>query len=213
MKALALILLLLGFWALPAKAQQAYWLIGGDTGHVYSLNDNAVVVTSNGTYVTWLAAGGVPTHIASTSELYDVISRNYPGKLTAAAPVLETAGGLTPFQAFLYRRTGGLTITYTGQSGLDGVYPVDDQWLGGLSSGMLLRCGATALGSCANAFPAGASTYAYVDMHGTSHTLTPVQLSVIALAIQNYFATLYAQLQIGLGGGTPSWPAATVTVP
>ncbi len=207
------LLVLLVFWAMPVKAQQVYWTIGSDVAHVYSLNDNAVVVTSNGAYVAWLTAGGTPTHIASTSELYDVIAAAYPQKLAAAAPVLETAGGLGPFQAFLYRRLAGLTITYTGQDPLNGVYPVDDQWLGGLMSGALIRCGATDLSSCMDAFPGGDATYSYVDMHGTAHAFTPAQLSVVVQAIQNYFASLYAQLQIGLNGGTPTWPVATATVP
>jgi hypothetical protein len=191
-----------------------YWKVAGSTTAVWSLPTSGFVPITDSNYVAWLAGGRrVPISIASTSELYDVIAQSYPDLLIASAPGLEANGGLNPSQAFLWRKANGLNIIYPSEPTLNGLYPVDDQWLGGLMTGALLRCGLNPLGSCSAPFPGGSSTYAYLDKQLQAHTMSIVQMRAISLAIEDHIASLYAQLKIGLDGGTPSWPALTVTVP
>jgi hypothetical protein len=48
-----------------------YWIINGST--IYSSKTNSVVQADNASYVAWLSAGGVPTKIASSAELHEVL--------------------------------------------------------------------------------------------------------------------------------------------
>jgi hypothetical protein len=202
------------FFSHAALAQKNYWHVAGDVTRVWSLSDNQFVGVSDTGYIAWLTLPMRTTgEISSTAELYEVISSTYPDHLAVSAPVLETDGGLTPYQAFTWRRVAGLNITYTGAPWLDGKYSIDDQWLGGLMTAALLRCDGTILSSCANPFPFGSTTYVYRGMDGINHTMSITQMRVVVLAIQDFVAGLYAQLSIGLAGGTPSWPSSTVTVP
>lgn len=199
--------------AFGSAASAQYWKIGGSTSELWSLTQDAIIPVTDDTYVAWLAAGNLASSIASTSELYDVISQSYPTHLATSAPNLEANGGLTPVQAFTWRKVHGVNIIYTGAPDIDGLYALDDQWLGGLMSGALLSCGSTPLESCVNPFPFGASTYTYLDKTLSPHSVSIIQLRVIALAIRDHFARLNEQLVVGLGGGTPGWPSLTVTVP
>jgi hypothetical protein len=191
-----------------------YWFIGEDTDNVWSLDDHALVPVNNADYVAWIVQPDNKTQkIASTSDLYDVIASSYQGELAESAPALEEEGGLRPIQAFEYRMVAGVNITYTGFPDLDGHYAVDDPWLTRLMSGALVRCGATTLAMCSNAFPGGASSYDYLDADLVSHTMSITQMRTIALAIDDYFAQLQAQLAVGLAEGTPVWPSSAITVP
>jgi hypothetical protein len=107
----------------------------------------------------------------------------------------------------------GVNITYTGEPTLDGHYAVDDPWLTRLMTGALVRCGSTALNVCSIPFPGGGSTYDYLDADLVTHTMSIVQMKTIALAIDDYFAQLQIQLEVGLAEGTPVWPSAEITVP
>lgn len=203
-----------GFWlVLGSSASAQYWKVAGSTSEVWSLTQDALVPVTDSTYVAWLAAGNMTSSIVSTSELYDVISLSYPTHLAASAPNLEANGGLTPEQAFTWRKIHGVNIVYTGTPDLDGLYAVDDQWLGGLMTGALIRCGSTILESCVSALPFGASTYTYLDKTLSPHSMSIVQMRTISLAIEDHFAKLYEQLKVGIDGGTPVWPSLTVTVP
>jgi hypothetical protein len=201
------------FSSFPASAQQRYWFVGNDTSQVWSLEDNGLVSTGDARYSQWLAHGNLASKIASTSELYDVISASFPDHLAASAPGLETLGGLQPPQSFLWRRSAGLNIVYSGEPSLSGLYPIDDQWFNGLATGALLSCNPTDLASCTTGMPFGLSTYTYLDKNFHPHTMSIPQMVAIVLAIRNYVAQLFAQLQVGLGGGTPVWPSQTMTVP
>ena len=196
-----------------SSAFAQYWQVGEDTANVWSLTENTFVPVSDTAYLAWAAAGNMANKIASSSELYDVIAASYPAHLAPSAPVLEANGGLTPFQAFTWRRESGLNIVYTGAPALNGRYSIDDQWLGGVMTAALLRCGATVLDSCSVAFPGGSATFSYLDKNFVPHTFSIVQLRTVVLAIENHVASLYTQLTVGLGGGTPVWPTLTVTVP
>lgn len=77
----------------------------------------------------------------------------------------------------------------------------------------LIRCDGTSLSTCSTALPFGLATYSYIDLDGLPHNFSITQLKVVVLAIENFVASLYAQLLVGLAGGSPSWPSSTVTVP
>lgn len=210
---IALVAMLLSVGMAYAESGR-YWIVAGSATQVWSLAADNFVSVNDGAYQTWSAIpGNHAAPIKSASELYEVLSNSYPSHLDASTPVLEAGGGLTPLQSLVFRRHAGLHITYTGQSGLNGTYAVDDQWLSGLMSGALLRCGATSLASCSNPFPNGAATYTLIDLYGAPHTMTASQMAIISLAIQDYWANCVAQLQIALGGGSPTWPSSSVTVP
>jgi hypothetical protein len=191
-----------------------YWFIGEDTDNVWSLDDHALIGIADTDYVFWaLQPDNKTQKIASTADLYDTIASSFPEQLAASAPALEEAGGLRPIQAFEYRMVAGVNITYTGQPTLDGHYAVDDPWLTRLMAGALVRCGATTLAMCSNPFPGGGSSYDYLDADLVPHTMSITQMQIIALAIDDYFAQLQAQLEVGLAEGTPIWPSADITVP
>jgi hypothetical protein len=190
-----------------------YWKIGTDNAHVWSLTDNALVANSNAGYLAWLAAGNRVATIGSTAELYDVLSQSFSTNLLASAPGLEAIAPLNPLQSFLWRRGVGVAITYTGNAGLSGQYPIDDQWLGGLMSGALLRCGTTPLEACLFPMPLGSSTYTYFAMGMQPKIMSVVQMRTIVLGIQDYVANLQLLLAAGLTGGSPTWPAPAITVP
>jgi hypothetical protein len=190
-----------------------YWKVAGSTTQVYSLDDNAFVAVSDSGYTTWLGTGQIATRIASSAELYDVISVSFPQHRAAAVAPLEATGGLTPAQSLTARRYAGIQITYTGHSDLNGTYAIDDQWLSGLMAGSLIRCDTTSLSSCTNPFPEGGATYGLTDFNGVPHTMTSPQMKIISLAIQDYWANCIAQALIAGGGGTPTWPSNSVTVP
>jgi hypothetical protein len=209
----AAVVVLLPFGA-NAQSNKQYWMVGGDTLHVWSLSDNQFVDVSNTGYVAWLTLPGSNTSkIPDTSSLYNVIASTYPDHLPVSAPILEANGGLSPQQSYDWRKAAGLNIAYTGQPTLSGRYPIDDIWLDRLMKGALLRCGTTALSLCSTPFPFNAATYTYFDLGGAPRNMSIVQMQVITLAIQDYSAELYAQLWIGLGGSAPTWPSSTVTVP
>lgn len=194
-------------------AHAQYWKVADDTTSVWSLDNNNVIPSNDAAYLEWLAAGNRTTPIASSAELYDVIAQSHPTHLTASAPALDAYGGLSPMQAFMWRKESGLAIIYTDVPSLSGLYAVDDMWLIGLTSGALLRCGTTSLDACSNPMPFGAATYTYLDKQLQPHTMSIVQMRVISLAIEDHMATLYAQLVVALGGGSPVWPSLTKTVP
>jgi hypothetical protein len=191
-----------------------YWFIGEDTDNVWSLDDHALLGIADTDYIFWASQPDNKTQrIPSTADLYDVIASSYPEKLAVSAPALEEEGGLRPIQAFEYRMVAGVNITYTGEPTLDGHYAVDDPWLTRLMTGALVRCGSTALNVCSIPFPGGGSTYDYLDADLVTHTMSIVQMKTISLAIDDYFAQLQAQLEVGLAEGTPVWPSADITVP
>jgi hypothetical protein len=195
----------------PAYAQ--YWKVGADTNNVWSIADDNFVPSNDQTYLAWVAAGNRTTPIASTAELYDVIAQSYPRQLAGSAPSLDAYGGLTPLQSFTWRKDNGLNIVYTGTPSLNGLYAVDDIWRLYLMGGALIRCGVIPLESCPDPMPFGVATYTYLDKQLQPRTMSIVQMREITLALQNHLATLYAQLAVGLGGGTPTWPSLTKTVP
>jgi len=71
-----------------------YWIVAGSTTQVYSSASGDYVPVADATYQAWLAAGGVPTSIASEAELGDVLAP-YSLRPTAAG-VLD---GYTDSQA------------------------------------------------------------------------------------------------------------------
>jgi hypothetical protein len=94
---------------LDYNARDWFWIVGDDATRVYASARGASVPLDDPVYCDWLAAGGVPTRIASEAELIDVLrAANVPpyhlvptrlivdrlqaaGKLAAARAALDAA--------------------------------------------------------------------------------------------------------------------------
>lgn len=99
----------------------------------------------------------------------------------------------------------GLAVTSTGAASLNASYALDQtsqDELWNIALGL-----ASGLG-----FPGGASTFSYPDINSVPHSFTATQFTNFAKAIRDYVFALRTQAAIAQAGGTPVWPAASVTI-
>lgn len=52
-----------------------YWYVGGDQRQAYSSKSGTYISSSDETFTAWIAAGNIPTNIASEAELGEVLSQ------------------------------------------------------------------------------------------------------------------------------------------
>lgn len=57
------------------EPQNWFWIVAGDETRVYSSKAGAYLPATDLAYQAWLAAGGVPTRIASDAELGEVLAQ------------------------------------------------------------------------------------------------------------------------------------------
>lgn len=73
----------------PYTPQDWYWAVAGSTTQVWSSRARAYVPVDDAAYLAWLAAGHVPTPIASEADLWDVLATQYPAGLPVGNTTLR----------------------------------------------------------------------------------------------------------------------------
>lgn len=109
-----------------------------------------------------------------------------------------------PNAAYAALIAGGCEIVSTGTPALDGTYACDDQSRSDMQ-GLVLD--ANIIGS----FPTG-PTFAFPDLGGTPHTVTPAQLQSIGAALAGFVIAARAARIAALAGGVWAPPAQPVTI-
>lgn len=163
-----------------------YWIVAASTTQVFASATGTLVATTDATYVAWLAAGNLPTRIASWSDLNDVLAQQAPSAWLLAAATLQGSGGLTLAQGATLALALGLTISLSGTMTLPPtVFPLDPDTQTKLNS-VIATINAT------GGFPGGASSFPMKDATGAWHTFNSVaQYKAVAAALSGYAAPLY----------------------
>jgi hypothetical protein len=160
-----------------------YWVVAGSTTQVWSSAGVAFVPITDETYTAWLAAGNVPTPIASANDLWQVL----------VAKWLPRAMG------------NGAAITSTGTPALNGTYATDPKSIANITA---LSTGIAA----GKPLPGGGSTFNYPDVSGTMHAFSAVNFLNFATAIEGLVYAAEQALSTLLNGGTATMPSSTLTI-
>lgn len=99
----------------------------------------------------------------------------------------------------------GLTVTSAATPAMNDIYSVSDVAQANITS--IQASIASGLG-----FPNGAATLTYFGSGG-SHSITAANWTNLAKALRDYKYNLQVALFTAQSGGTPTWPAASVTIP
>jgi hypothetical protein len=104
------------------------------------------------------------------------------------------------------RQGNGIAITSTGTPALNATYSLDDRSVALV--GAIARDAASGLG-----LPHGAATVPVNDMAGTAHDFTETSIVALYKAERDMVSLLAAQRDVMAGGGTPTWPDQSATIP
>lgn len=192
---------------MPYNPSNWYWIVAGSTTQVFSSASGTLVATSDATYQAWLAAGNLPSRIASWAELHDVLAAQAPAAWARALTTLEASGALTPQQMLAARLATPVQVTSTANNAtLGGSYAVDPV--------SQVKITAIAAGIAAGkGLPGGGATVGIADAAGAVHNFDASDYLNFAAAIESYVYQLYTTEGVLLAGGSANWTAASLTIP
>ena len=125
----------------------------------------------------------------------------------SATPTAAQIAQAKAYSDLAAKIAAGLAITSTGTPALDATYPLDAATQSQIQ-GIQLYIAAH------GRFPAGLSSLPVVDINGVAHTIPSVtEYTAWVTAIADNLTAVILQAHVEAAGGTPSWPAATATIP
>lgn len=113
---------------------------------------------------------------------------------------------LSPDGEYVTRVADGIAITSTATSALDATYPIDPASMALI--GAAARDAASGLG-----LPHGLPTMPVTDVDGTAHDFSEPAIIATYKASRDLVYVMGQQRDIMAGGGTPTWPPQTATIP
>lgn len=138
-------------------------------------------------------------HVPTSTELGNA----FPGYAAAVAVATATAAGQTGYVTAL---ASGLAISSTGTPAVDATYALDQSQQANVANVALYI-------TVNNRFPGSLSSVSLRKIDGTTISIPATAVfQEIATAIADYIAKIDAQLLIAQGGGSPTWPTASVTI-
>lgn len=170
-----------------------YWAVGGSTTQVWSSAAADYVPVADATYVTWLAAGNLPTQIDTEDSLHDVLLAAYPAGVGSL--------GSVPQKASVLLESGTVILTSTGTPALNGTYSIAPVARGNITAIQLSIISGTGL-------PGGSGTFPYLDISNTDHFFSAAQFTAFATAVINYVFSLIRCANGKLG----SLPSSALTI-
>lgn len=182
-----------------------YWIVGNQSGVVFSGASGTYVPTDDATYQQWLTDGGQPTNINTDGELADVLT-GWGSPAMSVRNAGWTDWGAAPIQnQFNAMVAGGVQLVSTATPGLNGIYAMDENTRVRQNSNMHYIIENQAFA------PNNSPTKDFPDVTGAMHTFPSIQ------DFQNYFTATgnwYATLADWLGnGGSGPLPTEPVTIP
>jgi hypothetical protein len=160
-----------------------YWVVAGNSTTVWSSAALAYVPLANSTYVAWLAAGNVATHINSTSDLYGVM---------AAQVVPDLMGA-------------GVSVTSTGTPALNGTYaldPVSQAQITAIAAGVAAGKG----------LPGGGGTFNWPTAAGALVAFSSANFLNFATALETFLYNFNQALMALTAGGVATLPSTSITI-
>ena len=154
-----------------------YWIVGGDDTRVFSSKASAYLPATDSTYTAW-AADNPTTKILDAEQLYEVLLQQW------VPPYLAT----------------GVQIESTGNSNLNGTYPMDpasQQQITGIATSI----------SAGRGLPGGGSTFRY-----QGHQFDQTSFLNFATAAENWVYNSYQALGEIVMTGSGSMPEQPVTI-
>jgi hypothetical protein len=104
------------------------------------------------------------------------------------------------------RIAAGITLTSTGNPGLNATYALD-----AVSTAQIYQIGLFA--SQFGVFPSGGTTQPYPDATGAPHSFSIDQFVAFLRAVAPLVSALTTQAAIMAHGGPPAWPTQAATIP
>lgn len=161
-----------------------YWFVGANRIRAWSSAQVDYVPASNPTFTAWLAAGNVPTSIASEADLIDIL-------MTQWMPLAVTAG---------------VNLTSTATPALNGTYALDPESKANITA---ISTGIAA----GKPLPGGGSTFLYADAAGLKHAFSATNFLNFATAVETYIYQFGLSLESLVIGTAPvGLPARDITI-
>jgi hypothetical protein len=180
-----------------------YWIVAGSTTQVWSSAAVAYVSVTDTTYLAWLAAGYIPSHIGSEANLKRILT-------DAGLPLGSLA---SPAQQATALLAAGLAVTSTS-GGWSATFSLTNAIVG-VSVRTIIQMESIALILSSNAtFADGATTIHWPDNTSTPaspslRVLTPTQFNQFAAAVHSVLAQC-RNYAVGVSGAV--LPTMTATI-
>ncbi|HZT90244.1 MAG TPA: hypothetical protein VFA12_20055 [Stellaceae bacterium] len=183
-----------------------YWLVGNKSDLVFSSAGPGYVALTDAGYEAWLAAGNLPSRIATDGELADVLA-----KAGATAAAIQAAGWtgwgeVSIADQYAVLKAAGCRISSTATPSLDAAYAIDDASIGKITAI------AAGIGN-GKGLPGGGSTFNLYDASGAAHAIGNADFLNLAAALETYVYDLIQAQASMLGGHGGTWPTQPVTIP